>query len=390
MAPLLRRLAHHPEIELQVAYCTLRGAEPAIDPDFGATVQWDIPLLDGYKWVEVPNDGSGGQGFWGLRNWGLWRLIRQGHFDSVISYTGYRCASFWIALAGARSINAAVIFGTDASSLVPRDSRAWKAKLKKLGWPWLFRLATQVIVPSTPSKELIQSLGISGERVTLAPYVVDNDWWQAAAMKVNRLEVRRRWGARDETLVILFCGKLQPWKRPGDVLNAFARLGNADAIVLFAGDGGLKDDLLKQAQELGLTKHVRFLGFLNQSELPSIYRSADLMVLPSEYEPFGVVVNEAYCCGCAVAISDQVGAGRDLVSVIDKGMIFPCGDDKAIAAILQGCLTDRSRLEAIALKARQRLEEWSPEKNIQATVEAVSVAVARRRGNSGLVRSEIK
>ena len=335
MAPLLRRLAKHPEIELRVAYCTLRGVEVAVDPDFGTTVQWDIPLLDGYEWVEVPNRGHGRQGFWGLCNWGLWRLIRQGHFDSVISYTGYRCASFWITVAGARSIGAALLFGTDATSFAPRDSQTWKVKLKKLGWPWLFRLADQVIVPSTPSKELIQSLGINEARVTVAPYVVDNDWWQAEAMKVDRSATRKRWGAGDETLVVLFCGKLQAWKRPGDVLKAFASLGNADAIMVFAGDGSQKDDLVRAGPTVGSGEAGCLFGFRKSVSITVYLPVRGSHGSTSEYEPFGVVVNEAYCCGCVAAVSDQVGARRDLVSVIDSSMIFPCGDVKAIATILR-------------------------------------------------------
>ena len=50
MAPLLRRMAQHPQLDLSVAYCTLRGAQPVLDPDFNTTVKWDIPLLEGYPW----------------------------------------------------------------------------------------------------------------------------------------------------------------------------------------------------------------------------------------------------------------------------------------------------------------------------------------------------
>ena len=61
-APIYRRMAQHPRLDLHVAYCTLRGAEAAHDPEFGATVKWDTPLLDGYSWTEVPNRGSGAEG----------------------------------------------------------------------------------------------------------------------------------------------------------------------------------------------------------------------------------------------------------------------------------------------------------------------------------------
>ena len=59
-APAFRRLAAEPSLDVHVAYCTLKGAEAAHDRDFGARIQWDVPLLEGYAWTEVPNRGSGG------------------------------------------------------------------------------------------------------------------------------------------------------------------------------------------------------------------------------------------------------------------------------------------------------------------------------------------
>src|SRR5450755_1551861 len=100
--PIFRRMAVHPNLDLQVAYCTLRGAEAAHDPEFGATVKWDVPLLDGYPWQHVPNRGSGAGTFFGLRNAGLWRIIRDGRFDAVLCYVSYRRATFWIARIAAK------------------------------------------------------------------------------------------------------------------------------------------------------------------------------------------------------------------------------------------------------------------------------------------------
>ena len=65
------------------------------------------------------------------------------------------------------------------------------------------------------------------------------------------------------------------------------------------------------------------------------------MVLSSEYEPFGVVVNEASCCGCAVAASDRVGAAGDLIAPIDSDLIYPCGDVGALSLLLRKLCSDR-------------------------------------------------
>src|SRR5260370_457363 len=53
MSPLLQRMAQHPQLDISTVYCRLRGAKAGIDPEFGAKIQWDIPLLDGYPWVEI-------------------------------------------------------------------------------------------------------------------------------------------------------------------------------------------------------------------------------------------------------------------------------------------------------------------------------------------------
>ncbi|HEY1467579.1 MAG TPA: glycosyltransferase family 4 protein [Candidatus Acidoferrum sp.] len=382
MAPILRRLSNHPRLQLKVAYCSLRGAEAALDPEFGATVRWDVPLLDGYDWVEVPNKGSGAESFFGLYNPGLWHLIRKGNFDAILCFVGYVRGSFWIALAAARLTNSAFLFGTDASSLAPRDSRSWKVSARKLFWPRLFRLADQVIVPSSAGVDMMHALGLPGDRVTLTPFVVDNDWWSAHAASVDRVAIRNSWGVAPNELVVLFCAKLQSWKRPLDVLHAFAAARIPDSVLVFAGEGPLRPQLEADAHRLGVASRLRFLGFTNQSQLPAVYSAADLFVLPSEYDPCPVVACEAMLCGLPVLLSDSIRGRFDLVQPGKTGGIFPCGNVDALASLLSRILSDRAALATLARNARARMDTWSPRENIAATVEAIRLAVSRRHRSS--------
>ena len=379
MAPLLCRMALHPQLDLSVAYCTLRGAQPAHDPDFNTTVKWDIPLLEGYRWQEVPNRGSGSDSFWGLYNPGLSKLICAGKFDAVLCYLSYLRASFWISYFAARRSGSAFIFGTDASTLSPRNGATWKVLLKRACWPKLFSLADQVIVPSTATRNLMLSLHVPPERVTLTPYSVNNEWWIAQSEKVNREAVRANWGAAPHTSVILFCAKLQPWKRPLDLLRSFAQARLSDALLVYAGEGAQRQELEGEAIALGVGERVRFTGFLNQSQLPAVYTAADLMVLPSEYEPFAVVVNEASCCGCPVVASDHVGAASDLIAPVHPGLIYPCGDLRALSSLLAELCNAPGRLRELGLAARNLMASWSPEDTVAGTVAALGVAVGRRK-----------
>jgi glycosyltransferase involved in cell wall biosynthesis len=394
MSPMLRRMAQHPQLELKVAYCSLRGAEAGHDPEFGTTVQWDVPLLDGYDWLEVPNRGSGSESFFGLNNPGLWKLIREGHFDAILCYTGYVRASFWIAYFASKLSRTAFIFGTDATTLVPMVGPKWKKHVKRVIWPVLYRLASQVIVPSNGTRDLMRSLGIPEERITLTPYSVDNHWWLAKSREIDREAVRASWEVAPEIAVVLFCAKLQPWKRPQDLLQAFAQSNLEKAVLIVAGEGPLRRDMEREAAALGIGDRVRFLGFVNQTQLPALYTASDLLVLPSSYEAFGVVVNEAYLCACPVAASDHVGAARDLIAPVNPNLIYPCGDVSSLARILRDVLQDRTRLTQLGQAARRHMETWSPRENIAGTVEAVALGVSRvwrthdRKGDSSLPASQ--
>lgn len=373
-------MARHPQFDLSVAYCTLRGAEAAHDPEFGRAVQWDVPLLDGYPWVHVPNRGDGGESFWGLCNPGLWKLIRRGNFEAIVGLTGYRRASFWIIFFAACSRGIPFIFGTDTSTIAPRDGRPWKRFLKRCLWPLLFRLAAQVLVVSTPGRDMMLSLGVPAERIALMHNTVDNAWWLSASGAVDRTAVRASWGMDVGEQVIVFCAKLQPWKRPLDLLQAFSKASIPNSSLLIVGDGPLRAQMESEAAALGIAHRVRFLGFVNQSQLPGIYVSADLMVLPSEYEPFAMVVNEAMVCGCPVAVSDRVGAYTDLVAPVSPEFIFPHGDVDALAAILRLAFSDPVRLKSLRAAVRARMETWSPRENVAGTLAALERVHAVKRG----------
>jgi glycosyltransferase involved in cell wall biosynthesis len=192
---------------------------------------------------------------------------------------------------------------------------------------------------------------------------------------VNRDTARENLGATSHQPIILFCAKLQPWKRPMDLLQAFAQAAPEESILVFAGEGPQRANLEAEAAQLGIQQRVRFLGFVNQSQLPALYTAANLLVLPSVYEPFAVVVNEAMCCACPVIVSDQVGAARDLVAPVSPQFVFPAGNVQALANVLRIAFADREQLREVGRRGFAHVETHSPQRIIAATVEAVRKAV---------------
>ncbi len=379
-APQYRRLAADERVELTVLFLSMGSVEGAIDEDFGRTVRWDVPVLAGFRWSHPPNRSPrpSVHRFFGLVNPGVWRLIRRARADVVVLY-GYRAASFWIAWVAARMSRASVVWTTDATTLDSRDRRSWKMKIKRHVLPTLFRTGDAILVPSTRSRRFLLSLGVPPGMVHVTPYAIDNAFFAERSATADPFAVRRDWGVPTEAFVALFVAKLAPWKRPADLLRAAALVPNM--WVVLAGDGVLRADLGVLADSLGMADRVRFLGFMNQTELPAVYRAADVLVLPSAFEPFGLVVNEAFACGTPAVASDACGCVEDLIVEGETGFSFPSGDVAALADRLRWIQSPGAR-ERVAAGARARISEWGPEANLEASV-AVFRELAARRGHLG-------
>jgi glycosyltransferase involved in cell wall biosynthesis len=360
-SPLFRQMAQHPRLDIQVAYCSLQGAEAGLDREFGVEVQWDVPLLDGYPWVEVPNQSPWPRlgHFFGLMNPGLWKLVRTGNYDVVFTYTGYAYLSFWIAALAAKLARVPLVSSTDAYNLGGAIPRPWKSLLKRVCLPFIYRVYDAVLAPSDATVRFVESLGMPRKRIMFAPGGFDGEWWARESARSDKRRTRARWGIPDSSPVLLFCAKLQPWKRPLDLLRAFARLGQCDGFLVFAGEGPLRAALEAEAKALGVTQRVVFLGFVNQTQLPELYGAADVFVLPSAYDGAPLVVCEAMSCGCPVVLSDAIPGRLELVRHDDTGFVYPCGNVDALASVLRQALQDPEQLKRISLSAAERMKAWS-------------------------------
>jgi glycogen synthase len=163
--------------------------------------------------------------------------------------------------------------------------------------------------------------------------------------------LRSRFAAPSERLVLLV-GRLVYEKGFQLALEALPglieRLGAVRFIV--AGSGTAERELREQARELGLDEHGTFLGWIGDDVLHSLYRIADLTVVPSIYEPFGLVALEAMASGCPCLVADTGGL-REVVPHEDVGLRFRSRDPSSLGAMAERLLTDvalRDRLVAEA------------------------------------------
>lgn len=376
-SPLFRLLARDPRLEILVGYCSLQGAEPGFDPEFGVQIQWDVPLLDGYPWVLLPNKSlrPGLGHFWGLWNPSLWKLVRKGNFDAVVIYTGYMRASFWLAVLAAKSAGAPVLISTDSTTLKSRERKRWKEWLKPFIVRRVYSLVDMIMAASNASKKLAMQLGIPEKRIRIIRSGMDKEAWLARVANFDRASVRAGWDIPENAKVILYCAKLQHWKRPLDLLEAFAKADLPGTYLVFTGEGPQRSEVESRAHALRIAARVRVLGFVNLSQLPSFYQAADLFVLPSAYDPCPLVVAEAMFSGLPVIMSDAVLGRLEMIDDGKSGYLYRCGDVNLLAEILKKVLGDTPELETLKAGVRRQMESWTAEEFLDCWVGAVEAAV---------------
>jgi D-inositol-3-phosphate glycosyltransferase len=205
--------------------------------------------------------------------------------------------------------------------------------------------------------------GADVERVRVIPCGVDLDLFQPADPRA----ARARLGLQAEH-VLLFVGRLAPIKGLETLLRALAAaradgLGGADVrLVVVGGDkderwDGERGALRDLAAALGVARWVDFRGPQPQAALPDYYAAADLCVMPSLYESFGMVALEAMACGVPV-IGSRVGGLAVTVQDEVTGLLVPEGDAAALSAAIVELLPDRDRRRRLGAEAIERAKRF--------------------------------
>jgi glycosyltransferase involved in cell wall biosynthesis len=357
--PLYQRLSRRDRVQLEVLYVDDQGLRPVVDAGFGVPVAWDIDLLAGYESQFLADPAAS----LAARTARLTRWLPR---HDVVVIHGHSNPWMLAAAALCRARNVPYLLRGDAGP----D-----------GQPGRLRAVARHAVAHGVVAGSACGLGVghrnaqfyarySAPRIVFAPHSVDNERF-AQPPATSRRDLLARWGVDPRRPVVMFCGKLQPAKRPLDLATAMASLGG-EAAVLFVGDGALAGDvraMLRPGQGA-------VTGFINQAELPCYYHAADVLVLPSQSEPWGLVVNEAMAAGVLPVVSDRVGCATDLVEGL--GEVYPCGDISALTAALRRAL-DRAGDPQVSARLRERVTRYGVDTTVAGFEYAAVVATRSRR-----------
>jgi glycosyltransferase involved in cell wall biosynthesis len=380
-APLLRRIAQEPDIDLTVFFGSDFSVRGYKDKGFGVGVKWDVPLVDGYRheFLPVLRDDAN-PGTWSPLNYGIFSRLRGSKgaagFD-VLWMHGYSSLNALQGMLAAKSLGIPVLVRAEPW-LGDRDRSGPTLAAKRLFFKLLRGLVDGALPIGTLNAEYWRHYLGKDFPLYRMPYAVDNHYFQSRCEEARegRAALQNELKLDPSRPVILFASKLQRRKRCGDLVEAYKNLllepgMRSHPYLVIVGDGEERAALERQAADSGLDG-IQFCGFRNQSELPRFFDIATVFVLPSQHEPWGLIVNEVMNAGRAVIVSDDVGCQPDLVEDGVEGCVFPVGDVAALTDTLRRVLATPETAGAMGQRGLVKIWGWDFEEDVRGLRHAIA------------------
>jgi glycosyltransferase involved in cell wall biosynthesis len=365
-SPLFDRIAARPEVELTVLYAgrTVAGRE------------WDVEPR--HRAVFLP----------GVRVPGLRRALRHDYpvtptvfralgdaRPDVVVVNGWSTFPAQAAMAWAHARGVPYLLLVSSHDAVDRPR--WRKLLRRPIVPPVVRGAWGAFALGTLSRESLLAYGIRPDRVRLFANTIDVPAFGETCdrLEANQHELRESFGVGPEDVLVLSVGRLVPEKGYSTLIEAVAVAQSPSLALVIAGSGPLAPELEALARDLDV--RLRLAGHLTTEKLAEAYVAADVFALLSEWEPWGVVVNEAAACGLPLVLSESVGAAADLLVDGENGILVRAGAVDAAARALERLATDGGLRESAGARSREIVRGWGYEPSVESFVKTVREAAGR-------------
>lgn len=348
--PGWRKVSEAEDIDLDVIYC----AQPHIDASLDAAAHgFATHFLTGrYRAMERRFMHS---------DLGVWSLLNRLRPDVVIT-TGfiptYLFAFAWAVMHGVPHV--AMTDGTAQSE----QSLSW---LHRFVRRTVFSRSASFVGSCEGSRDLFRQYGVPDYRIHLSQLCTDNDRFSQPGSAAPA--------------DFIFCGRFMSHKRPlfaMDVAREVAiRLGRRTTID-FVGSGVMEAEMRDYAAQISDFVDTRFHGYVTQAELPSRYADARIFLFPSEWDPWGVVANEACAAGLPVIVSPHAGVAGELVLDGSNGYVRELDVAQWTEAAL-GLLTDEALYSRFSKSSRERVAEYTFDHAARGLASAIRQACPARK-----------
>ncbi len=269
---------------------------------------------------------------------------------------GYNTLAAWVCFLWAKIFRRRFVLWLESTARDQRQPSKVKSWLKRQ----LVSNADGIAAAGKATVEYVRGLGANQGQIFLAPMSTDNKFFAREAGKLCREEEKQKWGYPQR--LILYSGRLDKKKGVFTLLESFARISEKlpDVGLLIAGHGPERKNMEDFCCGANL-KRVFFLGARQYHQMPSVYALADVLVLPTFSDTWGMVINEAFACGVPVVVSNVAGACDDLIINGETGFAVNAGDPVELADRILQILRDPALYLKMSINCRSLIQKYSPE-----------------------------
>lgn len=241
---------------------------------------------------------------------------------------------------------------------------AAKGQLNRLLRTALFSLASAFLLSGKETERYLAALSSSlGKRPTYFyrfSSIHDSDVLPAPVTREEKEQIKSKLGIR-EKFVVLSVGRFIPGKGIDGLIAAFSSMQrNEVALSLIGGRGEIYEGQLANVAG-SIRERIHFPGFLTKKQLMEWYRCADVFVLPTHHDVWGLVVNEAMACGLPIITTDACGAGIEMIQDGENGYLYPHNDISALNRCLEQILSDSDLQQTMARNNLARIKQYTIE-----------------------------
>lgn len=235
----------------------------------------------------------------------------------------------------------------------------WKKIIKKWLYPILFQFPAFFLPGGTRQANYLMHYGVSPKKIIHAQMTVDVEYIQNYIKKIapsDREKLRIQYGSDNKDVVFLFVGRLLDWKGIRELIDAFNLIDAENVKLWIVGAGDLIDEVKFASQE---NKKIIYFGRISGDLLWNVYYAADVFVIPSHYEPWGLVVNEAMAAGLPIIATESVGCVDDLVLNKNQGLIVQSKNSYALFIAMNDMLRTAEKRRLMAESASKKIAGWT-------------------------------
>lgn len=367
--PIWKSLANTSGLEVKVFYFSDISVRGYIDPGFGIKVAWDIPLLEGYEYHFISRDADI-EKYRQLKISNIKELFEK-HPSDFVLINGYMYSFERQIIRHAKEFNTRVILRGELTDN-PRPSGSMIRKIgRDIYLKWFYKHVDKFCYVGEDAKKHLARMGIAPNRMFFSPYSVDDTLFIKQQKQLDRSECRLQLGISEDQFAFIFSGKMVPRKMPVFLAETILEIPEKYKIVLIILGDGIQKEMVENLLRPVLNNRLIMPGFVNQSQLGKYFMAADAFILPSNYDTWGLVVNEAMNFSLPVITSDAVGCRHDLVIPDSTGYIFQSGDIFSLKGAMLELLENPEKAREMGKKARQKISEYSISRSVEGILSAI-------------------